>query len=120
MQLQPLHQLLVRAARTQRLVLAASHPQRPQAGLAEAVGDRRVREGRELAERAHPEALELLRQVGRADARRLLGSACRSGAVAGQPLAEQAHRQGGEEGARHRPGDDHGRPARPRAEGAAA
>ena len=63
-QLEPLHQLLVRPARAQGLVDAARHPQRPQARLAEAVGDRRVGERRELAQRAHPESLELLRQVG--------------------------------------------------------
>ena len=79
MQLQPLHQLLARAARMQGLVGAASHPQRPQAGLAEAVGDRRVRERRELAERAHAEALELLGEIGALPLVR-------------EPIAEQANR----------------------------
>ena len=48
------------ASRPQRLVLAAGHPQRPQADLAEAVGDRGVGERRELAQRADAEPLQLL------------------------------------------------------------
>ena len=57
-QLEPALELLVRAARAQRLVVAARQPQRPQPGLAEAVGDGRGGQRRELAQGPHAEPLE--------------------------------------------------------------
>ena len=53
-----LGELLASPARAKRLVGAAREPQRPQPGLAEAVGDRLGRQRGELAQRPHPEPLE--------------------------------------------------------------
>ena len=110
-----LDQALVDAARPQRHLLAPGHPQRdagraaPKRSAIAAIGERR-----ELPERARHQGARACLEDPQSECAPPPRLRVRGGAVAGQPLAEEAHRQRREEGARHGIGHDHGGPSRPR------